>query len=75
MPKGNTMKLQSAYETEFYVSDAGYLVIKQECLECGHDSKFMLTPDQTRIMFSMAGELMRQQDERWTGIYIEKKED
>jgi len=67
------MKLQSSYETEIYVSDAGYLVIKQECLECGHDSMFMLTPDQTRIMFSMAGELMRQQEERWTGIYVKRE--
>ena len=69
------MILNSASPTEFYVSDVGYLVIKQECWECGRNSQFLLTPDQTRILFSMAAEIMQQQKENWTGVYVPAQDD
>lgn len=62
------MKLRSGYETEFYVSAAGYLVIKQ----CGLDSleyqEILLTPEQSRVLFNLSTELMDQQKASWTGI-------
>ena len=68
------MILNSAYPTEFYVSDVGYLVIQQDCFSCGHLTQFLLTPEQTRVLFSMAGDLMQQQKQNWTGVYVPPQE-
>ena len=67
------MILNSSNPTEFYVSDVGYLVIKQECCECGHEAQFLLTPEQTRALFSMAADIMQQQEQTWTGIYSKQR--
>jgi hypothetical protein len=69
------MKLLDSYPTEFYVSDVGYLVIKQECFECGHETMFLITPEQTKILFNLQQEIMQQQKVRWNGIYQPKEED
>ena len=69
------MMLNSAYPTEFYVSDVGYLVIKQECWECGKETRFLFTPEQTRVLFSMAADIMQQQKQNWTGVYVEPQDD
>lgn len=44
----NSLKLKCAYETEIYISDAGYLVIKQEN---DINQMVMLTPEQTSDLF------------------------
>jgi hypothetical protein len=65
------MKLNHSIPTEFYVSEVGYLVIKQECMECGRDSMFLLSPEQTKLLFSKADEILKEQKECWTGFQDE----
>jgi hypothetical protein len=62
------MNFLNSYATELYVSDAGYLVIKQECFECGRNTQFLITPEQTKILFNLLPEMIKQQAENWTGI-------
>lgn len=69
MSKGNAMHLHDSYPTEFYVSDIGYFVMKQECFECGRETQFLLSPEQTKVIFNQLPDLMKQQEERWTGIF------
>jgi hypothetical protein len=63
------MKLNESYQTEFYISDMGYLVIKQESYEHGKVVKFLITPEQTKIFFNHLPKLMQQQAQCWTGVY------
>jgi len=63
------MRLQDSYPTEFYVSDCGYFVIKQECFECGRETQFLISPEQTKILFNLLPDLMKQQTTKWTGIF------
>jgi hypothetical protein len=69
MSKGNVMHLNDSYPTEFYVSDVGYLVVKQDCFECGRVTQFMLSPEQTKVFFNLLPDLMKEQTQRWTGIF------
>jgi hypothetical protein len=69
MSKGKVMHLNSNYPTEFYVSSSGYLVIKQDCFECGRLTQFLLTPEQTKVVYNLLPDLMQQQTQRWTGIF------
>jgi hypothetical protein len=62
------MNFLNSYATELYVADTGYLVIKQECFECGRNTQFLITPEQTKILFNLLPEMMEQQAENWTGI-------
>jgi hypothetical protein len=63
------MKFLDTYPTEFYISDSGYLVFKQECFECGRDTQMLISPEQTRVLLNLLPEMIQQQTERWTGIY------
>jgi hypothetical protein len=68
------MRLQDSYPTEFYVSDCGYFVIKQECFECGRETQFLISPEQTKILFNLLPDLMKQQTTKWTGIFTPSDE-
>jgi len=68
------MRLQDSYPTEFYVSDCGYLVIKQECFECGRETQFLISPEQTKVFFNLLPDLMKEQTVKWTGIYTPPEE-
>jgi hypothetical protein len=68
------MRLQDSYPTEFYVSDCGYFVIKQECFECGRETQFLISPEQTKILFNLLPDLMKQQTTKWTGIFTPSEE-
>jgi hypothetical protein len=68
------MRLQDSYPTEFYVSDCGYFVIKQECFECGRETQFLISPEQTKILFNLLPDLMKEQTTKWTGIYTPSEE-
>jgi len=68
------MRLQDSYPTEFYVSDCGYFVIKQDCFECGRETQFLISPEQTKILFNLLPELMQEQKTKWTGIYTPTEE-
>jgi hypothetical protein len=68
------MHLSNSYPTEFYVSDVGYLVIKQDCFECGRVTQFLISPEQTKVFFNLLPDLMKQQAENWTGIFIPSEE-
>ena len=68
------MQLQDSYPTEFYVSDCGYFVIKQECFECGRETQFLISPEQTKILFNLLPDLMKEQTTKWTGIYTPSEE-
>lgn len=69
------MHLNDSYPTEFYVSETGYLVIKQDCFVCGHLTHFLLSPEQTKILWKALPDLMKQQSEQWTGVYQPKEDD
>ena len=60
--------MRSAYETEFYVSDAGYLVLKQECFECGRNTQFLLSPSQTEVLLHSLPKMIMEQNKNWTGF-------
>jgi hypothetical protein len=62
------MRLLESYSTEFYVSDSGYLVIKQEHMECGYEASFLLTPEQTKALYKLLPNFIQEQTENWTGI-------
>ena len=62
------MQLNASYPTEMYVSDAGYLVIKQDCFECGRETQFLFSPDQTKTFVNLLPDFLNEQTERWTGI-------
>lgn len=62
------MKLLNSYETEFYVSDSGYLVIRQAGLDSLDYVEIIMTPEQTRTLFNLSTELLDQQKASWTGI-------
>jgi|TARA_R110000868_G_scaffold154153_1_gene380202 hypothetical protein len=68
------MQLLTSYSTQFYVSDVGYLVIKQDTGFNKTDEHYLLTPEQTKILFNLLPDLMKQQTERWTGLYVVDKE-
>jgi len=68
------MRLQDSYPTEFYVSDCGYFVIKQECFECGRETQFLISPEQTKVLFNLLPDLMKEQTTKWTGIYTPSDE-
>jgi len=68
------MRLQDSYPTEFYVSDCGYFVIKQECFECGRETQFLISPEQTKILFNLLPDLMKEQTTKWTGIFMPSDE-
>ena len=63
------MELLPAYQTEFYVSDCGYIVISQEHIECGREAKFLISPDQAKVLLVMLPDLIKDQKNKWTGIY------
>ena len=68
------MNFLDSYPTEFYISDVGYLVLKQECFGCGHETQFLITPEQTKILLNLLPEMIKQQTERWTEIYSPAEE-
>ena len=63
------MNFLDSYPTEFYISDVGYLVLKQECFGCGQETQFLISPEQTKILLNLLPDMVKQQTERWTGIY------
>lgn len=68
------MRLLESISTEFYISDSGYFVISQDCFECGKPSKFVLSPEQTKVLFNLLPDLMQDQTTKWTGIYCPTEE-
>ncbi len=68
------MRLQDSYPTEFYVSDCGYFVIKQDCFECGRETQFLISPEQTKVLFNLLPDLMQEQTTKWTGIFTPSDE-
>ena len=52
------MNFLDSYPTEFYISDVGYLVFKQDCFECGHQTQFLITPEQTKILINLLPEMV-----------------
>ena len=68
------MQLLESYPVEFYVSDCGYLVIEQQSIEFGNDVSFLISPEQTKILFNLLPELMQEQKTKWTGIYEPSEE-
>jgi hypothetical protein len=69
------MRLLETYSTDIYVSDVGYLAIKQTCGECGHEPTYLLSPEQTKILFSILPSLMKEQEERWVGVYVSSEQE
>ena len=66
------MKLMRSYPTEIFVNTNGHLVIKQECFECGQTAIFLLSPEQTTILFDKLPQFIEQQKEAWTGVENEQ---
>jgi hypothetical protein len=69
------MKMFQSYQTEFYVSDAGFLVIKQDCFFDGEAPQFLLSPEQTKLLFGLLPQLMKEQEILWTGLMEDDDKD
>ena len=69
------MIMKPSYETEFYLSDAGYLVIRQDS-EFG-ENEVLLSMEQTEILISNLPSIFQQQIINWQlpVQQIEKSED
>ena len=64
------MKLLESYTTDVYVSDIGYLVIEQDLNDGDGERTFLISPEQTKIIFSILPALIKEQEERWVGVYV-----
>ena len=64
------MKLLETYPTDIYVSDVGYLIIEQDLNDGDGETRFLISPEQTRIIFSILPSLIKEQEERWVGVYV-----
>jgi hypothetical protein len=56
------MKFLKAEPVEFYVSDSGYLVFKNYTIT------ILLTPEQSKVLQKQLPELIKDQEEIWTGV-------
>lgn len=61
------IKMTETFRTKFYVSEAGFLVIQQDSYEFGKEVTFLLSPDQTEILFSKLPAFIQEQNETWSG--------
>lgn len=71
------MSLKTKTQTEFYayISDAGYLCIKQEDIEFGREVCIMLAPDQYKSLCSFVGDNINFFNRAWNnGIELESDE-
>jgi hypothetical protein len=64
------MRLLETYPTDVYVSDVGYLIIEQDLNDGDGETRFLISPEQTRIIFSILPALIKEQEERWVGVYV-----
>jgi hypothetical protein len=64
------MRLLETYPTDIYVSDVGYLIIEQDLNDGDGETRFLISPEQTRIIFSILPALIKEQEERWVGVYV-----
>ena len=69
------MKLLESYTTNVYVSDIGYLVIQQDLNDGDVDRTFLISPEQTKILFAILPSLMKEQEERWVGVYVSPEQE
>jgi hypothetical protein len=56
------MKFLKAEPVEFYVSASGYLVFKNYTIT------ILLTPEQSKVLQKQLPELIKDQEEIWTGV-------
>ena len=69
MVERNVMRLLNGQSTEFYISDYGYLIIKQENVYDPHEQiEIRLTTEQAEILLSKLPTLIQEQAINWTGI-------
>jgi hypothetical protein len=69
------MKLLETYPTDIYVSDVGYLIIEQDLNDGDGETRFLISPEQTRIIFSILPALIKEQEERWVGVYVSPEQE
>jgi hypothetical protein len=69
------MKLLEAYTTDVYVSDIGYLIIEQDLNDGDGERMFLISPEQTKIIFAILPSLMKEQEERWVGVYVSPEQE
>ena len=63
------MRLLNGQTTELYVSNYGYLIIKQENVYDPHEViEIRFTPEQAEILLSKLPSLIQEQAINWTGI-------
>jgi hypothetical protein len=59
------MKFLKAEPVEFFVSASGYLVFKNYTIT------ILLTPEQSKVLQKQLPDLIKDQDEWWTGVDTE----
>ena len=59
------MKFLKAEPVEFFVSVSGYLVFKNYTIT------ILLTPEQSKVLQKQLPDLIKDQDELWTGVDTE----
>ena len=69
------MRLLETYPTDIYVSDVGYLIIEQDLNDGNGETRFLISPEQTRIIFSILPDLIKEQEERWVGVYVSPEQE
>lgn len=70
-----SLKLKAAFETEVYISNGGYLTIKQHNDDRGEGDHVMLTPEQAQLVCKEMQMLLARTDEWWTIEEAEKEEE
>ena len=69
------MRLLNGQTTELYVSDYGYLIVKQENVYGPHEMvEIRFTPEQAEILLSKLPSLIQEQSLNWTGLAHDEKE-
>ena len=59
------MKFLKSQPVEFFISTQGYLVFKN------YEIEIILTPEQSKVLQKQLPDLIKDQDEWWTGVDTE----
>ena len=65
------MQLTGTNPTKFYLGHTGFFVISQQCGCCGDEATFLLSPEQTKILYESLPQIIAEQAEVWTGVVDE----
>jgi hypothetical protein len=65
------MRIKESYQTEAYISEGGYYVIRQPDPLGGQDAVILLAPDQIRVILKDMQESLEIENEWWAPVIQE----